>query len=156
MARAQQIPYRIAVDDPQAWLGNVLRIRFEDVLRHREAALDPAGREGVHDMRVAVRRLRSVIRDFAEISEKFPLRYLRKTLKRLADSLGAVRDADVFMEALEKLSARTSDAHIHEGISEIINGYREKRVAAHADMERTLSDKFIEEMQARFSAALDA
>src|SRR5260221_12844688 len=97
MAKAKQITFSKPPDDPQARLAGVLRIRFDEVLKYREAALDPALTAGVHDMRVAIRRIRSVIRDFREIADKFPLKDLRKTLKKLGDWLGAVRDADVLI-----------------------------------------------------------
>lgn len=156
MAKAQQVKYRAATDDPQRWLANVLRVRFNEVLRYRDAALDPARTDGVHDMRVAIRRLRSAIRDFAQIADKFPLRSLRKSLKRLADSLGAARDADVLITELERVLPDTDEGPIRDGLAAIITEYIEKRKEAHAALEKTLSDKFAADLRTRFSTAMDA
>ncbi|MGQ0542685.1 MAG: CHAD domain-containing protein [Blastocatellia bacterium] len=155
MAKAQPIVQRTGANDPQTWLAEVLRVRFADVLRYREAALDASQIDGVHDMRVAIRRLRSVIRDFVEITDKFPLRSLRKTLKRLAYSLGNVRDIDVFVLALEKMSERAGKDSVRTGIAAIVAEYRDNRQAAHADLVKTLSDEFATDLERRFAAAIE-
>src|SRR5688572_5678514 len=103
MAKAAPISESIDPNDLQAWLAEVLRVRFNEVLKFCEAALAPANPEGVHDMRVAIRRLRSVLRDFAGIPGKRPLANLTRSLKKLADALGRVRDLDVLIEDLETL-----------------------------------------------------
>ena len=154
MAKAQQITERVGTLDPQAWLAEVLRVRFEEVIKCRDAALDPARIDGVHDMRVAIRRLRSVIRDFGEITDKFPLRNLRKRLKRLAYSLGAVRDADVFLSMLEKLSALAGDEAIRVGIESIAFEYRETRAAGLEELRKELAPERIADLESRFDAAL--
>jgi CHAD domain-containing protein len=154
VAKAQQITERVGTLDPQAWLAEVLRVRFEEVVRYRDAALDPERIDGVHDMRVAIRRLRSVIRDFGEITDKFPLKNLRKRLKRLADSLGSVRDADVFITTLEKLSARDVDDEVRKGIESIMTDRREAREAALKDLEQEISPEKILDLESRFDAAL--
>jgi CHAD domain-containing protein len=41
-----------------------LRVRFDEVVNLRGAALDFRSIEGVHNMRVATRRLRSALRDY--------------------------------------------------------------------------------------------
>ncbi|MEZ5226393.1 MAG: CYTH and CHAD domain-containing protein [Acidimicrobiales bacterium] len=51
--------------------------------------------EGVHQARVATRRLRSDLRTFAPLLDKEWARELRRELSWLADELGAVRDSDV-------------------------------------------------------------
>jgi len=154
VAKAQQITERVGTLDPQAWLAEVLRVRFEEVIKYRDAALDPARIDGVHDMRVAIRRLRSVIRDFAEITDKFPLKNLRKRLKRLADSLGAVRDPDVFLSTLEKLSAHARDDEVRTGIAIIVLEYREKRASALQELEKEMSPERIADLESRFDAVL--
>ena len=154
MAKAQQITERVGTLDPQAWLAEVLRVRFEEVIKCRDAALDPARIDGVHDMRVAIRRLRSVIRDFGEITDKFPLKNLRKRLKRLADSLGVVRDADVCITTLEKLSAEAEDEAIRTGIESIAFEYRVTRAAGLEELKVDLAPERIADLESRFDAAL--
>ena len=154
MAKAQQITERVGTLDPQAWLAEVLRVRFEEVVKCRDAALDPARIDGVHDMRVAIRRLRSVIRDFGEITDKFPLKNLRKRLKRLADSLGVVRDADVCITTLEELSAQAEVEEIKAGIESIASEYRATRAAGLEELKKELAPERIADLESRFDAAL--
>jgi CHAD domain-containing protein len=64
---------------------------------HRDAAASGTEAEAVHQMRVSARRLRALIRAFAAILPE-PIRELEPELRWIAGSLGAVRDADVFLE----------------------------------------------------------
>jgi CHAD domain-containing protein len=72
---------RLQVNDPRARLG------------------DP---EGIHQMRVAARHLRSDLRTFAPLVEETWGKSLSKELKWIAGVLGDVRDLDVLFERLEK------------------------------------------------------
>ncbi len=156
MAKAQPTFSFDKPEDPQAWLAELLRVRFGEVLKHREPALDPARIDGVHDMRVAIRRLRSVIRDFAEIADKSPLRGVRKELKALADALGSVRDADVEIKALDALSKNTNDDAVREGISGILERYRERRGSAFEKLQPRLTDDSVAALRSKFEAALES
>jgi CHAD domain-containing protein len=73
---------------------------------HRLITHDPAARlgepEGVHQMRVAMRRLRSDLRTFAPVVDEDWSNALRSELKWLADLLGPARDADVLLERLKR------------------------------------------------------
>ena len=57
--------------------------------------------ESVHDMRVAVRRLRVALSNFAVCVPKEDRKRLRLKLENLADALGGVRDMDVMIVALK-------------------------------------------------------
>ncbi|HKV83507.1 MAG TPA: CHAD domain-containing protein [Ktedonobacterales bacterium] len=73
------------------------------------AGADP---EGVHDMRVATRRLRTTLR-FLEESNLFDnarLHALRRGLRGLAAALGRARDLDVFIERVETYREANHDA----------------------------------------------
>jgi CHAD domain-containing protein len=61
--------------------------------------------EGVHQMRVGARRLRSDLRTFAPLVDKDWASVLSRELKWLADALGEVRDVDV-LDARLKRDAR--------------------------------------------------
>ncbi|MBI1237986.1 MAG: CHAD domain-containing protein [Alphaproteobacteria bacterium] len=62
--------------------------------------------EGVHQMRVALRRMRSAIAVFGKAAQANVLVHLRAEAKWLADALGAARDLDVFVEeTLEPIRA---------------------------------------------------
>jgi inorganic triphosphatase YgiF len=75
------------------------------------AARDGSDPEGVHQMRVGVRRMRSVFSVFRPVLPGEPTRLLRENLRWLARELGLVRDLDVFIgELLEPLFAVRDDA----------------------------------------------
>lgn len=61
--------------------------------------------EALHDFRVALRRLRCVLRAYAPWTDPVP-KYLRKRLRRLARSTNAARDAEVQIEWLSHTPAR--------------------------------------------------
>lgn len=76
---------RIVTDCTGHWLANV------------EAVRDGSNPEGVHQMRVALRRLRSGFRLFRKILGPEPALALSDEVKWLAGSLGPARDWDVFI-----------------------------------------------------------
>ncbi len=62
--------------------------------------------EGVHQMRVATRRLRAVLAALAEtVYDPAEVRKLRRGLRIWATALGEVRDPDVFLAALDSSAA---------------------------------------------------
>jgi len=64
-------------------------------------------REGVHDMRVATRRLRENLRLLGEtVFDPAETATLRKELRKLAQTLGEARDTDVFLEHLDTYDAQ--------------------------------------------------
>ena len=63
--------------------------------------MDTADIEGVHDMRVATRRLRAAMEIFAPCFPKKRHRGALREVKGLADLLGTRRDPDVMIERLD-------------------------------------------------------
>ena len=155
MAKAAEIPPEVAERHPQEWLAEVLRVRFEEVLQFLDDALDPAGVEAVHDIRVAIRRLRSVLRDFASVVDKRPLAELTKALKKLAGALGRVRDIDVMIEELESLEI-PSEGKIDEGVLLIIDELKERRGREVRSLQNSVTGEFILELRTRFTASIDS
>jgi CHAD domain-containing protein len=78
---------------------------MERVLRERERVLAAPEEEAVHDLRVALRRCRSLARVFEEIDPHPAWRGLRKTSRKLFRSLGAIRDGHVQEAWVLQLSA---------------------------------------------------
>ncbi|HEU4595360.1 MAG TPA: CHAD domain-containing protein, partial [Pyrinomonadaceae bacterium] len=64
MAKAKKIEGLDCGADAGSGVRQVLLTRLGEMCEFREAALDWSDPEGVHDMRVASRRLRSALRDF--------------------------------------------------------------------------------------------
>ncbi len=159
MAKAKEITGIDCAADALVWAATVLRVRFEEVVESTEAALDFSDIEGVHQMRVAARRLRSALRDFLPLMKKPPLRKTRKTLKEIADALGAVRDEDVAILALENLlSAAAIDktgGQIKEGIEKLLEERRAVRERAQVNLIEHLKSDHLTKLHEDFIAALD-
>lgn len=155
MAKAKEITGLDCAADAEFWAAEVLRVRFDEVLGLRVAALDFSDIEGVHNMRVATRRLRGAVRDFMPFMKTRPPKRVRKDLKQIADALGAVRDQDVAITALEKLLAEAKMDVIKEGIEKLLNERRKLRESARLDLTGNLDASRIDELQKRFTAALD-
>jgi CHAD domain-containing protein len=71
-----------------------------DQLRREDALARGGDVDGVHDMRVATRRLRSTLKTYARLLDVSDGKMLDGELAWLADTLGAVRDRDVLTENL--------------------------------------------------------
>jgi CHAD domain-containing protein len=78
--------------------------------------------EFVHDMRVATRRTRSLLRLLAPYYRRKQVKRLQKPLRRLADRLGAVRDLDVLLEDLQKRDTT--------GLDELLEGLKVQQAKA--------------------------
>lgn len=79
-------------------------------LDNEDAVLHGHDPEGVHQMRVALRRMRSALTAFGKSLRTMEMERLRGETKWLADTLGAARDLDVFVdETLEPLAALRPD-----------------------------------------------
>ena len=82
--------------------------------------------ESVHDMRVAVRRLRVTLSNFAVCVPKEDRKRLRLRLENLADALGGVRDMDVMIVAL-KTSPTPRSEQEKSAVSALIGRLRARR-----------------------------
>jgi len=155
MGKADEIAGLECSADALVWAAEVLRVRFDEIVNLRGAVLDSDDIEAVHDMRVATRRLRSALRDFARVLRKSPLKSVNRNLKKLADSLGAARDLDVAIVALRKLKTKAKDEAVKDGIQKLIDERREKRERAQLDLAQTLTVSAIEDLRKRFYAAVE-
>ncbi len=155
MARAKQAPDVEQCGDPYEWAAQTLRLRLDEVLGFRDAALDAEQVAGIHDMRVATRRLRSAMRDFVLIIDKKPLRRVKKDVKRLADSLGRVRDQDVEIKALSKSAVGADNESVRRGIAELTVDHRALRERAHVRLKKTFEAISLDDLRERFSAGID-
>lgn len=131
----------------------VLTARLEEMCALREKALDWSDPEGVHDMRVASRRLRSALRDFMPYLRKRKLETALRQIKTLADALGRVRDEDVAIIALEKVIQK-APSEVAPGIEEFVELRRAKRDRARKDLEQAVSESRIVKLRSEFTAAL--
>lgn len=132
----------------------ILRSRFEEMRAYRDAALDWSDIEGVHDMRVASRRLRSALRDFKPYLRERKFRRSNKALKNIADALGAVRDQDVAILALEQLAA-DAPTEVTAGIEWFADERRLKRDIARSELEQAITNEALAKLEKEFDSALE-
>lgn len=127
-----------------------LQERLNEMCAMRASALDWSDPEGVHDMRVASRRLRSALSDFTPYLDR---RIRQKRLKAVAGALGAVRDEDVAIMALEQLAAE-AEGDIAAGIEQLAEERRWRREHARAALTEAISEEALDRLQQKFTARL--
>jgi CHAD domain-containing protein len=132
----------------------VLGARLAEMCGLRVSALEWADPEGVHDMRVASRRVRSALRDFNPYLRKRRLASAAAELKRVADALGMVRDEDVAIVALEELQ-REAPEEVAVGIAELVRERRARQGSARAELVYAMTEEKLAELEADFAAALE-
>jgi CHAD domain-containing protein len=101
MAKAWPVPGLGAGDSFRTAGGRVLQTRAAEVLAYRDAVRTKGGVEDVHDLRVAIRRLRANFDAFRDALDPTGYEDRRVRLRDLARVLGEVRDADVMAGKLE-------------------------------------------------------
>jgi CHAD domain-containing protein len=136
------------------WASKVLLTRFDEMTEFRHTAVGFAEIKGVHDMRVATRRLRSALRDIEAFLHTDPLKPVKKELKNVSDALGEVRDRDVAIGALKKLSEETEDETVKAGIGQLIKEKTGERNAARTELTALITAENIEGLRQTFTAAL--
>jgi CHAD domain-containing protein len=127
----------------------VLGPRLEEMYLLRKAALNFKDPEGVHDMRVASRRVRSALRDFAPHLRKTQIAPSTKHLKEIADKLGVVRDHDVAIIALEKLQKK-ANKEISSGLQGIIDDQKAGLDTARKELVQALNYKKLSQLKRNF------
>lgn len=113
--------------------------RWGEVWKAVPVALQGDDPEGVHDVRVASRRLRAAMDVAVECFPKSWYRPLHRTAKDITGALGEVRDRDVLLEALAKERAEAAPPE-RPGIDRLIDRIERERVAARVEMEAFLTD----------------
>lgn len=151
MAKAKQIARLNCQDAAARVIPQVLQSRMKQMCALRDRALDWNDPEGVHDMRVASRRLRSALGDFKPYLRKGSIPTNR--LKAIAKSLGAVRDEDVVLGALDELRSK-ADERVGKGIEAIAEEHRGQRQQARSALERAIKASAIAALRDDFRARL--
>ena len=120
--------------------ARAVETRGGEVLDHATGVLNTEAIEGVHDMRVATRRLRAALEVFEPC---FPPKLHRRALrdiKVLADGLGERRDRDVAIAHLEQTAERMPEA-ARRGIDSLISELRGEQAAANEALGPLVGDE---------------
>lgn len=107
--KAQMQP--ILPNDTMAEAGRkALLPDFVDMLKHEAGSRTGTDMEDVHDMRVATRRMRSIMQLLSTYYKPKSLRVHSRSLRKIARSLGAVRDLDVLIDNVQTFQSTLGDA----------------------------------------------
>lgn len=139
MAKASEVQGLAPEDELRAAAVKILWTRFEDMWAYRDAVVEDADADVVHDMRVASRRLRTAMQTFRPC---FPRKSYKEHYRRvtgLADALGRVRDRDVQIEEL-KADVKRLPEDQRSGVSVLVETLRAERTSARANLRSLLSD----------------
>ena len=152
-AKRLDLAKKMTVDDAVA-------LAFAECLKHWTAneiiALRGVDPEGIHEMRVGLRRMRSALSDFRGIIPAAQLAWMKRETKWLITSLGSARDWDVFLaELLEPVeAARPSDSGLTE-LRTAVGRERERGYATSREAIRSSRhSKFVKQMRRWLSAKL--
>ncbi len=118
-------------------MRDLIAERWGAVWKAVPVALKGEDIEGVHDVRVASRRLRAAMDVAVECFPPGWYRPLHKTAKEITGALGEVRDRDVLLEALAGQREAAAPAE-RPGIDRLVERIERERVVARAEMERYL------------------
>ena len=154
MAKAKQIPGIDCEGPAQTGLTLVLNWRFEEMCKLRSRALEWNTPEGVHDMRVASRRLRGALKDFMPYLPKRRVSNCLEEIRAIAKALGRVRDYDVEIMTLEAI-ARKAPPEFSSGIRRFIEFRQAAREEARAKLLLPLAPESLEKLRIRLNGALE-
>lgn len=121
-----------------------------NIMDNEEACLTGTDPEGVHQMRVSLRRLRSSLRVFAPFIDRGRVAWMDADLKWLAASLGPARDWDVYIS--ETLTTVDSYGIDRQSIAALRERAEVKRQAAYDAVRATLGSERYARMMFRLSA----
>ena len=100
-------------------LGKIFRACASQCAANHDAVLDRSDPEGVHQFRVALRRMRSALVVFKRVLRHEHTAWLEREASRLIDALGPARDWDVFItETLATVRAARPDDMTLERLAE--------------------------------------
>lgn len=126
-------------------LASIFSVCGTNIIDNESVCLRGRDPEGVHQMRVSVRRLRSSLNIFRPLMDAATFEWVADDLKWLGGRLGPARDWDVFLaETLESMVSFGIDEPSIRALREAAEG---KRAAAYEQVRETLgSDRYAQLM----------
>ena len=115
----------------------LLWIQFKTILAHLDDAVQGPSSEPVHRIRVAVRRMRSLLRAFRKQLPVEPREEIEAVLDNLIEELGPVRDLDVWLDLLQSPAVRSITARSRLWPA-YLQHHIQRRQLVHATVRRSL------------------
>ncbi len=114
--------------------------RFREMLANEKGTRKGKDPEALHDMRVATRRMRAVLRVYADYITGPDVKAVRKGLRDLAHAQGAVRDLDVLIGHAQKFREGLPTDE-RPSLGTLIDSWRSQRDQARKELIRLLDSK---------------
>jgi CHAD domain-containing protein len=127
-----------AGEPAMAGMRRVLARLAESIEANRPGVIEDAGPEHLHDLRIAIRRTRSLLTEGKRVLPKDVRAHHRHAFRRLGQQTGPVRDLDVFQEVWDReveALALSGDA----GVAKVTWELDARRAAAHAELARLVT-----------------
>jgi triphosphatase len=133
-----------------------VRQKLRSMSKAERRVLKKGDPDAIHDMRVATRRIRSVFLEMEEMDafRQSEVRALRKGLRSVARSLGAVRDLDIILERIAEQIQRddakpdlATDEAITGAIAQLQRRRQEAYAAATHEIERARYARLLERIR---------
>jgi CHAD domain-containing protein len=138
MGRVTTPPAGLRADQSFGEAGRrLIAVRAQELFEHAGGVLDLDQPDGVHDMRVATRRLRAALEMFATSFPHEAHSAVLADVKRLADVLGERRDCDVQLECLARLREEVTRSE-RGAIDGLLKGLRSEQREANRRLARAL------------------
>ncbi len=131
----------------------ILSDQLDRMAAHERGAREGRDKEELHDMRVAVRRMRAALRVFSPHLDTTAYRPFRKALRRTGRILGSVRDLDVFREKAQRyLDALPEERR--SGLDPLLAAWQTAYDAAREEMLALLDSKAYVQFKKEFARFL--
>jgi CHAD domain-containing protein len=128
----------------------ILVVKSKKMFDLEAAAASGTDMDAVHDMRVASRRTREALSALSPAFKKKTADELFSIAKRVTRSLGAVRDADVFLEEFTAMAAGTEDEEERIALAYLIGRRQGERAGALDRMRKKLRKLDLKAARKRF------
>lgn len=154
MAKAEELTGIDCEMDAAQAAAIVLRTRFQEMRDFRDATLDFTTIDGVHNMRVAMRRMRNGVRDMRHVLVRDHYKPFIKKLKKMYDVVGCVRDEDVAIASLGEMRANADSEIVKQGIDNLLHDHNGVRDAARDKLTDVLAGERFDELERDFEALI--
>jgi CHAD domain-containing protein len=144
----------ISPDDTMAEAASkTLLYHLQRMMRHESGTREGKDPEELHDMRVAVRRMRAAVRVFADYLDRGALKPYMKTMRQTGRQLGTVRDLDVFRMKAQKYVDSVPPGQ-EAALDPLLGAWEEEREKQRADLVSFLDDDRYESFKKEFESFL--
>jgi CHAD domain-containing protein len=132
MARASIVPGLLPRGDLESNARRILLGRLADMLQWMPHVLDPDDRQGLHDFRIAVKRLRYALEFLGRAQpEGFDRKRFTGAAVALQEALGAVTDCDAHRRRL-LAAGEQLDEGAREGLTALVARAESERETSYA------------------------